>query len=371
MGPRRLQNLFLAVFGLGTAAVATAGAPVGSWFVSPEAVAVLPDSHFRADDEIGLRFGLGRVLTEQWDAELAWAHNRFGAANSNPSGELRLDIGELAVARVFQRSESINPFIEAGVGFQSSHYDNARSATDPTVRLGAGLLADVVRFGSSSLQLRADAGGRIDTAAGNGTRLDPYIGVGLRWNFGAPTPPAAAIVAPPLPPPPPPPSQAPVAQAPTPSPPPAAPPIPAPDSDHDGVPDSLDRCPDTPPGDRVDRDGCSLTIRLQVYFDNDSAQIKPESDPDLDRLVGFLVQSPGATGVLEGHTDSNGKAAHNLGLSQRRAEAVKAYLVAHGIPAARLSTTGYGQTKPIADNATAEGRAQNRRVVFQRTDVPH
>jgi OOP family OmpA-OmpF porin len=141
------------------------------------------------------------------------------------------------------------------------------------------------------------------------------------------------------------------------------------DSDHDGVPDSLDRCPNTPPGDKVDANGCSLTIRLQVYFDNDSARIKPESDPDLDRLVGFLEQSPSATGVLEGHTDSNGKAAHNLGLSQRRAEAVKSYLVAHGIAAARLSTMGYGQSRPIADNATADGRALNRRVVFQRTDV--
>jgi OOP family OmpA-OmpF porin len=367
MRPERLWYLLVASCGLGTAAVATAGAPVGSWFVSPELLAVLPDSHFRADDEIGFRFGLGRVLTEQWDAELAWAHNRFGAANANPSGELRFDVGELAVARVFQRSASINPFIEAGVGFETSHYDNARSATDPTARLGAGLLADVVRFGSSSLQLRADAGGRIDTAAGNGTRLDPYVGVGVRWNFGAPSP-AAALIAPPPPAPPPPP---PLAQAPAPPPPPAAPPVAPLDSDHDGVPDSLDRCPNTPPGDRVDSVGCSLTIRLQVYFDNDSAQIKPASDPDLDRLVHFLEQSPSATGVLEGHTDGNGKAAHNLGLSQRRAEAVKAYLVAHGIAAARLSTMGYGQTRPIADNGTADGRAQNRRVVFQRTDVPH
>jgi len=113
----------------------------------------------------------------------------------------------------------------------------------------------------------------------------------------------------------------------------------------------------------------SLTIRLQVYFDNDSAQIKPESDPDLDRLVSFLKQSTSATGVLEGHTDNNGKPAHNLALSKRRADAVKAYLVAHGIEGARLSTMGYGLTRPIADNGTAEGRATNRRVVFQRTDL--
>jgi OmpA-OmpF porin, OOP family len=82
-----------------------------------------------------------------------------------------------------------------------------------------------------------------------------------------------------------------------------------------------------------------------------------------------MMRSPDATGVLEGHTDANGKPAHNLALSKRRAEAVKAYLVAHGIATARLSTMGYGQSRPIADNGTADGRAQNRRVVFQRTDV--
>jgi outer membrane protein OmpA-like peptidoglycan-associated protein len=350
MRPRRLLRILIAGLALGTGAVASAGAPVGSWYVSPEALDVVPDSHFNADDEIGFRIAIGRVLTEQWDAELAWAHSRFGAADNNPAGELRLDVGELAVARVFRRSEAINPFIEAGVGFESSKYDLAGSATDPTGKLGIGLLADLVRFGSASLQLRADAGGRIDTAEGMGTRLDPYLGVGVRLNFGAAAS-AAPAIAPASPPPPPPPTPSPspppppVAQAPLPPPPPAAPPPPPPPS------------------------ASNLTIRLQVYFDNDSAQIKPESDPDLDRLVRFLMQSPAVSGVLEGHTDNNGKPAHNLALSKRRAEAVKAYLVAHGIDGARLGTMGYGQTRPIADNGSADGRAQNRRVVFQRTDV--
>jgi outer membrane protein OmpA-like peptidoglycan-associated protein len=344
-------SCFIAGLGLGAAAVASAGAPVGSWYLSAEALDVVPDSHFHADDEVGFRIAFGRVLREQWDAELGWAHSRLGAADTNPAGELRLDVGELAVARVFRRGEAINPFIEAAVGFESGRYDNGRSTSDPTGKVGIGLLANLVSLGTSSLQLRADAGGRVDTAAGNGTRLDPYLGLGVRWNFGAPALAAPALAPPPpLPPglPPPPPPPAPVAQAPMPAPVQAAPLPPPP-----------------PPPPMASR----LTIRLQVYFDNDSAQIKPESDADLDRLVSFLKQSTGATGVLEGHTDSHGKPAHNLALSKRRADAVKAYLVAHGIDGARLSTMGYGPTRPIADNGTAEGRATNRRVVFQRTDL--
>ncbi len=186
MRPRWWLHSLIAGLGLGTASVVSAGAPVGSWFVSAEALDVIPDSHFNADDEIGFRVAAGHVLSEQWDAELSWAHSKFGAADTNPSGDLKLDVGELAVARVFRRSEPINLLIEAAVGYESSRYDIGGSASSATGKLGAGLLADLVSFGSSSLQLRADAGGRVDSAAGNGTRLDPYIGVGVRWNFGAP-----------------------------------------------------------------------------------------------------------------------------------------------------------------------------------------
>jgi OOP family OmpA-OmpF porin len=106
-----------------------------------------------------------------------------------------------------------------------------------------------------------------------------------------------------------------------------------------------------------------------VYFDTNSATIKPESYPDLDRVVTFMNQtSPSATGVVEGHTDSQGADAFNMALSQRRADAVMKYLVDHGVPAGRLSAKGYGETQPVADNGTADGRAQNRRVVLRRTD---
>jgi OOP family OmpA-OmpF porin len=135
------------------------------------------------------------------------------------------------------------------------------------------------------------------------------------------------------------------------------------------VVDATDRCANTPAGDKVDTAGCSLSIRLEVFFDTNSATIKPESYPDLDRVVTFMKEtSPSATGVVEGHTDSQGADAANMSLSQRRADAVLKYLVDHGVASGRLTAKGYGETQPVADNGTADGRAQNRRVVLRRTD---
>ena len=113
------------------------------------------------------------------------------------------------------------------------------------------------------------------------------------------------------------------------------------------------------PGDKVDAVGCSLTIRLEVFFDTNSATIKPESYPDLDRVVTFMKQTaPSATGVVEGHTDSQGADAANMALSQRRADAVLKYLVDHGVAAGRLTAKGYGETQPVADNDRRRPRTE-------------
>lgn len=105
--------------------------------------------------------------------------------------------------------------------------------------------------------------------------------------------------------------------------------------------------------------------RARVYgilFDLDSATIRPESKPVLDEVLGVLKGEPGWKVLIEGHTDSTGSDSHNLDLSQRRADSVRAYLVAGGIEAGRLRALGLGESKPVADNATELGRAQNRRV---------
>jgi outer membrane protein OmpA-like peptidoglycan-associated protein len=109
--------------------------------------------------------------------------------------------------------------------------------------------------------------------------------------------------------------------------------------------------------------------RARVYgilFDLDSATIRSESKPVLDDVLGVLKEEPGWKVTIEGHTDSTGSDSHNQELSQKRAESVKAYLVAGGIDAGRLQPKGFGESKPVADNATELGRAQNRRVELVR-----
>jgi len=99
-----------------------------------------------------------------------------------------------------------------------------------------------------------------------------------------------------------------------------------------------------------------------LFFDSNQAVLKPRSRTELDRLVEFLRQDPSLRVEVAGHTDNVGTPAANLTLSQRRAQAVLAYLSSHGVPAARLRAKGYGETKPLAANDSEAHRAQNRRI---------
>jgi OOP family OmpA-OmpF porin len=99
-----------------------------------------------------------------------------------------------------------------------------------------------------------------------------------------------------------------------------------------------------------------------ILFDFDKTAIKPDGAKILDRLVEFLNQNPDKKVELEGHTDWIGTEKYNQGLSERRAASVKNYLVKKGINLNRIATRGFGETKPIADNKTRDGRAKTRRV---------
>jgi len=143
------------------------------------------------------------------------------------------------------------------------------------------------------------------------------VGLGLKYAFNGPE-----VAPPPAPPPPPP-----VAQAP-------------------------------PPAPVVKQ---KIVLRA-VHFDFDKAVIRPDAVPVLDEAVEVLKAQGGVAVIVEGHTDSVGSEAYNKKLSLRRADSVRRYLVKHGIPADRVTTEGFGESRPVASNDTADGRAQNRRV---------
>lgn len=151
------------------------------------------------------------------------------------------------------------------------------------------------------------------------------------------------------------------------------------DSDGDGVPDSRDQCPGTQPGTEVDDTGCPLAkaapiVLRGVTFEYNSAKLTAQAHDRLDNVVNALQGADSVSVEVDGHTDSRGSAAYNLKLSQQRADSVKSYLVTHGVAADRLTTRGFGETRPVAPNTKPNGednpagRAQNRRVELHVVD---
>lgn len=145
--------------------------------------------------------------------------------------------------------------------------------------------------------------------------------------------------------------------------------VPPKDSDNDGVIDDLDKCPDTPQGALVDSNGCAKELTkdiretLYVEFELDKTEVRPQFYPEIEKLADVMKQYPNSTILLEGHTDSIGTSGYNQELSKSRANAVMKVLINEfSIESDRISTTGMGESQPIASNETAAGRAQNRRV---------
>ncbi|MBL9104228.1 MAG: DUF4398 and OmpA-like domain-containing protein [Myxococcales bacterium] len=109
--------------------------------------------------------------------------------------------------------------------------------------------------------------------------------------------------------------------------------------------------------------GTVITLSGSVLFASNKYELLPAAQAKLNQVADALLQNdPDSTFVVEGHTDSQGKAALNQTLSENRARAVRDYLVSHGVAADRITSQGYGPTRPVADNTSAEGRANNRRV---------
>ena len=385
----RRSILVRLAFGLAlacTAGRAAAADDSDKWYVAPmfSGVATGNDRHVADSTTFGLV--IGKNVSENWAVELGYSNGTFrGVA---PYDNLNLNTINLDFLWHFYRDSRIHPYLVFGVLEAVEGRASTGREQREMVEGGIGLLTRLYASAdhSSLWQLRTEAKGRwsvdLTTSSNHGSPADFVGGVGLQYNWGAPAPVAA-----------------PIREETAPAPPPPAAPLPPKDSDGDGVPDDIDECPNTPPGVKVDAKGCPLDsdhdgvpdyldkcpgtplgikvdangceieeiVLKGVNFDFDSAKLSASSESVLDDVVTLLKLRPGSPAILGGHTDSRGKAAYNHALSQRRANAVRDYLVAKGIPAASLTAKGYGDTRPLASNKTDEGRAQNRRVTLEFT----
>lgn len=333
-----------------------AASDVDHWYVTPKIGGVSVDNDRALEDKDWL-YGLavGKHINEGLSMEL----NLDGAyvGGGPAAGDLSLYGGSIDLLAVINRAGAFAPYLSLGLGMLQTEPSPGTNATDFMAQAGLGAMLKLAESadGSRSLALRPEVKARWSEAGASGTLVD-YIGtLGLQFSFG----PARPQPAP----------------APAPSPPPAEPaPVPQPrDTDQDGVIDDLDKCPDTARGVAIDAYGCprkgSITLE-GVTFELNSARLTAESRTILEGLAADLQKYPRLRIELQGHTDSTGSDQYNLMLSQQRADAVRAYVVAEGVAAAQLIARGYGEGQPTDDNTTEQGRARNRRVVMFVVDNP-
>ena len=312
--------------------------------------------------DYGFGGGLGYAFTDGWMGEAMYYRFDPDIKVNNVEGNGDLDYWSLNLIRTLGDSAFWRPYITVGGGQGTYDYDGLRKdVTDTTWNFGGGFFKNL----NNRVVFRADVRGLYHN---KGSTVSAMTTAGLMFLIGNPTPPPA-------------------------------PPAPAPldsdgdgvtddkdacpgtplgtavdsrgcplDSDGDGVPDYRDDCPGTPAGARVDERGCQIMLEKPVSFDLtvefafDSDEITGVAFQEMLALLKFLREYPSTEAVIEGHTDSVGDAAYNQGLSERRAQSVVTALTNSGVDSSRLSAVGYGQSKPIASNATEEGRQKNRRV---------
>lgn len=291
------------------------------------------------DDATHYHVGLGHTLNDNWTMEIVGS--QYTANMSDTGVEVLGTQYRLDALYHFGDDESVRPYFAFGAGDQRRSPKGGDPSHDTLLNAGIGLKA---RF-ANNWEWRTDvrAFNSLDEE-----HTDVLFSTGISFLIGPKAKKSAAVAAPVA-------AAAVVAEA---------------DSDGDGVLDSQDKCPDTLRQYKVDADGCPLkltetvSVDLAVKFDTNSSVVKEEYIADIRNLATFMDQYDNTVVTIEGHTDSSGSEAYNKTLSQKRADAVRDVLVQRlDISADRVTSVGYGEERPSADNSTPEGRETNRRVV--------
>ncbi|EIT70018.1 MULTISPECIES: OmpA family protein [Hydrocarboniphaga] len=336
-------------------------APMGSY-------AIADKDRLNSDDGIGGMLAVGFPMTPAFALELRGGYLDYGKRDFC-SGALGM-ICENKKDDVWGVGGGVNWYL---AGSTVGPYLHADVMGGDQVQFNAGLGWDFPLFDTFSI--RAEALYHIQKPEENDTRNsdfhEPLFNLGIRIPLGA------KPVAPPPPPPP-------AVVVPAPPPPPQC--SDGIDNDGDGAidfpadkgcTDASDNdeynpiCKAPGPGEPMTLEGCAVgdTIVLQgVTFEFDKARLTPNAKVILDGVAGALEKRPDIKVEIGGHTDSKGSDAYNLSLSDKRSKSVKDYLVSKGVAAGRMTTRGYGESMPVADNNTDEGRELNRRVELKVTE---
>ncbi len=290
-----------------------------------------------------INLGLGYALDKNWTLEVV--ASSYDTWNTNSNNNLAdIDGRQYRLDALYNiDTESLwRPYVAFGVGDQKQKLNKTTSTRDTLLNAGVGAKRSL----GGNWEFRTDirAFNSLDEEY-----TDLAVNAGISYLFGPVPVKAAPVVAAPAP--------APVV-------------VKDVDTDGDSVFDSKDKCPDTPAQYKVDAVGCpmelteTVAIKLAVKFDTAKSIVKDQYLEDIGNLAKFMNQYANTIVTVEGHTDSQGSDAYNQTLSQSRAEAVKQVLITKfNIGADRVKAIGFGEAKPVADNTTAIGREENRRVV--------
>ncbi|MDA3932928.1 MAG: OmpA family protein [Gammaproteobacteria bacterium] len=325
------------------------------WYVSAfGGLAALDSDRADVDDAGIFGVGFGKFLSDDFSLEVEF--DRIDSDLTPPPGFTNSNFNAKA-AGLFMRyhllsaDNQVRPYFGFGIGatYRQS-FDTNSTSFDKDTAIYISPIAGL------AFELTDNFGARIQAAWRNDMKGDSAIPQGGRYNdflFTAGI--TYKLGDPPAPPPPP--------AKPAPPPPPPAP-VDG-DDDRDGVKNSRDKCPNTRAGAVVDADGCEVQVIIDlpnVNFAFDRAVLTSASFSILDDAVATLQRHKQVRIEVAGHTDSVGTDNYNLSLSDRRAAVVRDYLISKGISADRMTSAGYGETRPIASNDNDAGRAQNRRT---------